>query len=141
MAQHRTEGAWVRGTWVDAAVLAQLHRSAEGRFAVRLSSGETAAALVAAGLAARLADGSLLGTFEAMRAAEEGGLLLDEEPAHAAPRVDLGRWCSSAHHLQPMPAEIAGTRARGADDPHREDVSLCGRCADLLGDAGFFVAA
>ena len=71
----------------------------------------------------------------------QGGAMLDEQPAHAAPRVDLGRWCSSAHHLQPMPAEVAGTRARGADDPHGEDVSLCGRCADLLGDAGFFVAA
>lgn len=125
-------GAWLGGVHVDQVVLDQLRRSAEGRFAVRVASPRVAQALVAAGLAARLADGSLLGTFAAMSRAEEQSRTTVPGPRRPA------RWCDSSHHLHPTPADVVGVRGREPGDPHAENVSLCRRCADLLGDAGYF---
>lgn len=44
-------GAWVRGTWIDEAVLAHCQRSADGGFGFRVRSPQVRRALVEAGLA------------------------------------------------------------------------------------------
>ncbi len=58
-----------------------------------------------------------------------------------APRPEVRGWCASTHHVEPVRAVVEGRRGRSHDDPWAEDVRLCGRCADLLGEAGFFSAA
>lgn len=120
-------GAWVGATWVDHGVLDMVQRSAEGGFPFRVRSEEVADALVGLGLATRDAAGSLRG-----------------ERVAAEPTYDRGSgagvtgWCASTHHLEPVPAVVEGRRGRSADDPWAEEVGLCGRCADLMGSAGFF---
>ncbi|WP_300405259.1 hypothetical protein [uncultured Nocardioides sp.] len=126
-------GAWAGGTWIDAAVLAQAERSALGGFDFTVRSGEVADALVRHGLATRSSDRSLRGStvVSAVR----------REQAVPAPRPEVRGWCASTHHVEPVRAVVEGRRGRSQDDPWAEDVRLCGRCADLLGEAGFFTAA
>lgn len=136
MTTRTVEGAWAGGTWIDASVLAHAWRSAQGGFEFTVRTAEVADALVAHGVAERVAGRTLRGT-------------VSEEPVVPAPRrphpseggTRLARWCGSTHHTTPVDAVVAGRRARHADDAHGEEVSLCGRCADLLGDAGYFQAA
>ena len=126
-------GAWAGGTWIDATVLAQAERSALGGFDFTVRSGEVADALVRHGLATRSSDRSLRGStvVSAVR----------REQAVPAPRPEVRGWCASTHHVEPVRAVVEGRRGRSQDDPWAEDVRLCGRCADLLGEAGFFTAA
>ena len=97
------------------------------------ASGEVADALVRHGLATRSSDRSLRGStvVSAVR----------REQAVPAPRPEVRGWCASTHHVEPVRAVVEGRRGRSQDDPWAEDVRLCGRCADLLGEAGFFTAA
>ncbi|MGA8256315.1 MAG: hypothetical protein WB767_07040 [Nocardioides sp.] len=128
-------GVWVGTTWIDDTVLEHCRRSAEGGFAFRVRSSEIAMALVAAGFAVRdtTHPTALQGILNAhdIRVAE----------APSAATAPLGR-CSSSHHLDPVEATVRGHRTRSADAADgTEPAALCARCADLLGDAGFFVAA
>ena len=122
-------GAWAGGTWIDATVLAQAERSALGGFDFTVRSGEVADALVRHGLATRSGDRALRGSTVVSAVRRE-----QEVPA---PRPEVRGWCASTHHVEP----VQGRRGRSHDDPWAEDVRLCGRCADLLGEAGFFTAA
>jgi hypothetical protein len=117
------QGAWIGDTWVDDGVLAMARRSAEGGFGFRVRSAQVADAMVRSGLATRDAEGALQGR---------------RMPAYAAP---VRGWCASTHHPEPTRAVVEGRRGRSTDDPWAEDVRLCGRCADLLGEAGFFTAS
>lgn len=131
-------GAWAGGTWIDAAVLAHAHRSARGGFDFTVRSAEVADALVAHGLASRV-DGRTLRGSAAVVDVCDVAPLRRPQPEQAAREVR--GWCSSTHHVEPVRAVVEGRRGRSAEDPWAEDVRLCGRCADLLGDAGFFQVA
>lgn len=161
-------GAWVRGTWVDDAVLEHCRRSAQGGFGFRVRSSQVGHALVDAGLADRdrrdpslLTGTSLAGGLDAATVAPpasgatarppRAGFVAEPRaaaaPAAAAPRPTvpdaeefLG-FCASAHHASPVEATVSGLRqSNGAARAHTEAVVLCGRCADMLGSAGFFTA-
>lgn len=148
-------GAWVRGTWVDDAVLEHCRRSAAGGFGFRVRSEPVGDALVEAGLARRDdADPRLL-TGTARAAALETPAPAAPTPAPRAPRAGFvaeptaadrdGReflgFCASAHHAAPVEATVRGRRQRSATDPRdTEPAALCDRCADLLSAAGFFRA-
>lgn len=136
MTTRTVEGAWAGDTWIDATVLAHAWRSAQGGFDFTVRSTQVADALVAHGVATRVRDRTLRG---ADGAAEPVVVPSPREPAEA--REQVGGHCSSTHHVSPAPAVVAGRRARYADDVQGEAVRLCGRCADLLTDAGFFQAA
>ena len=123
-------GAWAGGTWIDASVLAQAQRSARGGFDFTVRSGEVADALVRHGLASRTQGRALRGAAVAC----------DVRLEEAAPAAPVTGWCASTHHVQAVAAVVGGRRGRSHDDPWAEDVRLCGRCADLLGEAGFFTA-
>ena len=125
-------GAWAGGTWIDATVLAQAERSALGGFDFAVRSAEVADALVRHGLATRSGERSLRGSSVV-------SVVRDQEVP--APRAEVRGWCASTHHVEPVRAVVEGRRGRSQDDPWAEDVRLCGRCADLLGEAGFFTAA
>lgn len=133
-------GAWAGGTWIDAAVLAHAHRSARGGFDFTVRSAEIADALVAHGLASRVDGRTLRGRTEVSEVCEQAQHPTPSVPQPVSPR-DVRGWCSSTHHVEPVPAVVEGRRGRSAQDPWAEDVRLCGRCADLLGEAGFFRAA
>ena len=94
---------------------------------------EVADALVRHGLATRSGDRALRGSTVVSAVRRE-----QEVPA---PRPEVRGWCASTHHVEPVRAVVEGRRGRSHDDPWAEDVRLCGRCADLLGEAGFFTAA
>lgn len=143
-------GAWVGGTWVDASVLAHAHRSARGGFDFTVRSGEVADALVDHGFATRVEGRTLRGAGDEVvaaaahaaaqqtpRPADRAGMAVVPEARRAE---EIAGWCSSSHHLHPVPAVVEGRRARSDGDPWAERVRLCGRCADLLGAAGFFEA-
>lgn len=132
-------GAWAGGTWIDAAVLAHAHRSARGGFDFTVRSTEVADALVAHGLASRVDGRTLRGSAAVADVCDvpQPRRIEPAEPARPAAREVRG-WCSSTHHVELVPAVVEGRRARSAQDPWAEDVRLCGRCADLLGEAGFF---
>lgn len=157
-------GAWVRGTWVDDAVLEHCRRSAQGGFGFRVRSSQVGHALVDAGLADRdrrdpslLTGTSLAGGLDAATAAAPAAPRATARPpragfvaeptAAATPRPTaplaeefLG-FCASAHHAAPVEATVSGLRqSNGAATAHTEAVVLCGRCADMLGSAGFFTA-
>lgn len=142
-------GAWAGGTWIDAAVLAHAHRSARGGFDFTVRSTEVADALVAHGLASRVDGRTLRGSAavaEVCDVPQSSDRSVPEprrsEQRPAGPSVrEVRGWCSSTHHVEPVRAVVEGRRGRGAGDPWAEDVRLCGRCADLLGEAGFFQAA
>ena len=93
-------------------------------------AGEVADALVRHGLASRTQGRALRGAAVAC----------DVRLEEAAPAAPVTGWCASTHHVQAVPAVVGGRRGRSHDDPWAEDVRLCGRCADLLGEAGFFTA-
>lgn len=134
-------GAWAGGTWIDAAVLAHAHRSARGGFDFTVRSTEVADALVAHGLASRV-DGRTLRGSAGIAELAEVPQPRGSEPVRPTPAVRKVRgWCSSTHHVEPVRAVVEGRRCRSDDDPWAEDVRLCERCADLLGEAGFFRAA
>jgi hypothetical protein len=139
-------GAWAGGTWIDAAVLAHAHRSARGGFDFTVRSTEVADALVAHGLASRV-DGRTLRGSAAVAEVCDVPQPLRQSVRETVPqprsevRPEVRGWCSSTHHVEPVRAVVEGRRGRGAGDPWAEDVRLCGRCADLLGEAGFFQAA
>lgn len=136
MTTRTVEGAWAGGTWIDASVLAHAWRSAQGGFDFTVRSTEVADALVAHGVATRVTGRTLRGAV-----AQEPVVPEPRRPHPSEGGTRLARWCSSTHHTTPVDAVVAGRRARHADDVHGEEVSLCGRCADLLGDAGYFQAA
>ncbi len=135
-------GAWAGGTWIDAAVLAHAHRSARGGFDFTVRSTEVADALVAHGLASRVDARTLRGSAAVAEVCEVPQTV-DRTVRQSVPqpRPEVRGWCSSTHHVEPVRAVVEGRRGRGAGDPWAEDVRLCGRCADLLGEAGFFRAA
>jgi hypothetical protein len=135
-------GAWAGGTWIDAAVLAHAHRSARGGFDFTVRSAEVADALVAHGLASRVDGRTLRGSATVADVCDVPQPRRSEaaQPARPAMREVRG-WCASTHHVDPVKAVVEGRRGRSAEDPWAEDVRLCGRCADLLGDAGFFQVA
>lgn len=131
-------GAWAGGTWIDAAVLAHAHRSARGGFDFTVRSTEVADALVAHGLASRVDGRTLRGSATVAEVCDvPQPRNAEQQPA----AQEVRGWCSSTHHVEPVHAVVEGRRGRGAGDPWAEDVRLCGRCADLLGEAGFFQAA
>lgn len=134
-------GAWAGGTWIDAAVLAHAHRSARGGFDFTVRSTEVADALVAHGLASRVEGRTLRGSATAAEVSDVPQPRRSQPGQPAAALREVRGWCSSAHHVEPVRAVVEGRRGRSADDPWAEDVRLCGRCADLLGDAGFFQVA
>ena len=140
MTTRTVEGAWAGGTWIDANVLAHAWRSAQGGFDFTVRSTDVADALVAHGVATRVSGRTLRGS---VAAAEPVVVPSPRRPSEARERSQeqVTGWCSSSHHASPVEAVVAGRRARHADDPHGEAVRLCGRCADLLTDAGFFQAA
>lgn len=144
-------GAWAGGTWIDATVLAHAERSARGGFDFTVRSGEVADALVSHGLASRVEGRTLRGRPEV---SEVCAAVPTPRPAprtappaaprtapRTTPRREVSGWCSSTHHVEPVPAVVAGRRGRSIDDPWAEEVRLCARCAQLLGEAGFFAAA
>lgn len=131
-------GAWVGGTWIDATVLAQAHRSARGGFDFTVRTAAVADALVSHGLAERVEGRTLRGSRGATELSDQG-VPAPRREQHPARTVSGP--CSSTHHPEPVPAVVEGRRGRSLDDPWAEDVRLCGRCADLLGEAGFFAAA
>lgn len=138
MTTRTVEGAWAGGTWIDAGVLAHAWRSAQGGFDFTVRSTEVADALVAHGVATRVSGRTLRGN-EPGAEAEPVVVPAPRRPSEA--RQQVAGWCGSTHHVSPVEAVVAGRRARHADDAHGEAVSLCARCADLLGDAGFFQVA
>lgn len=99
-------GAWVRGTWIDDAVLAHCQRSANGGFGFRVRSAEVRRALVDAGLAVHDAgDPALLtGTRLAERVIEERSTTV---PAHAV-RIHPPAPDSPAAAATPFPAPQRG---------------------------------
>lgn len=158
-------GAWVRGTWVDDAVLEHCRRSAQGGFGFRVRSSQVGHALVDAGLADRdrrdpgLLTGTALASGLDATAPTSGRSATHAPPTDsrppragfvaepAAPRTStpaaeefLG-FCASAHHASPVEATVAGLRqSNGSVRAHTEPVVLCDRCAGMLGSAGFFTA-
>lgn len=138
MTTRTVEGAWAGGTWIDASVLAHAWRSAQGGFDFTVRSTEVADALVAHGVATRVSGRTLRGAAAASVAQEP---VVVPSPRRPHPTETITGWCGSAHHATPVEAVVAGRRARHADDEQGETVRLCGRCADLLTDAGFFRAA
>jgi hypothetical protein len=134
-------GAWAGGTWIDAAVLAHAYRSARGGFDFTVRSTEVADALVAHGLASRVDGRTLRGSASVADVCDVPGPRR-AQPVQAVPAArEVRGWCSSTHHVEPVRAVVEGRRGRSSEDPWPEDVRLCGRCADLLGDAGFFQVA
>lgn len=150
-------GVWLRDVWVDDAVLAHCRRAAQGGFPFRVRSAQVARALVAAGLATPDAhDPALLtGTPLALRhlvvtdaapaaptAAPTAAAATPRAAARPAVEEEFLGYCSSTHHAhRPVEAVVRGRRPISATSQVTEPVALCGRCADLMADAGFFRAA
>lgn len=135
-------GAWAGGTWIDAGVLAHAHRSARGGFDFTVRSTEVADALVAHGLASRVEGRTLRGSATVAEVCDVPRPRRSEVAGPGRPGArEVRGWCSSRHHVEPVRAVVEGRRGRSAEDPWAEDVRLCGRCADLLGEAGFFQVA
>ncbi|CAB4765564.1 hypothetical protein GCM10027270_00510 [Nocardioides ginkgobilobae] len=134
-------GAWAGGTWIDAAVLAHAHRSARGGFDFTVRSAEVADALVAHGLASRVDGRTLRGSATVVDVCDVAPPRRPQPEQTVQAAREVRGWCSSTHHVEPVRAVVEGRRGRSAEDPWAEDVRLCGRCADLLGDAGFFQVA
>ncbi|WP_232679026.1 hypothetical protein [Nocardioides sp. R-C-SC26] len=137
-------GVRIGAVFVDDAVLDHCHRSAEGGFDFRVRRPEVAEALVAAGLAVRgRGERTVRGTGSVARrqSPTSTAATTDRAPqTRLEPERSLGR-CVSDHHLAPVDAVTRGRRARGADPAAGHDeVSLCGRCADLLARSGYFTA-
>jgi len=107
-------------------------------------SPEVASALVAAGFATRDADHPTALVGAGVDVQNSWDLPTPTSTAATAatePSTPLGA-CGSSHHLGPVEATVRGHRtlsAHAADGS--EPVALCDRCADLMGSAGFFVAA
>lgn len=139
------EGAWAGGTWIDAGVLAHAWRSAQGGFDFTVRSTRVADALVTHGLATRVSGRTLRGTAAVQEPVAQEPVVVPSprrpHPSENSQVREVTGWCASSHHVTPVAAVVAGRRARHADDAHGEAVRLCARCADLLGDAGFFRAA
>lgn len=134
-------GAWAGGTWIDAAVLAHAHRSARGGFDFTVRSAEVADALVAHGLASRVDGRTLRGSATVVDVCDVASPRRPQPEQTVQAAREVRGWCSYTHHVEPVRAVVEGRRGRSAEDPWAEDVRLCGRCADLLGDAGFFQVA
>lgn len=141
MTTRTVEGAWAGSTWIDAGVLAHAWRSAQGGFDFTVRSTEVADALVAHGVATRVSGRTLRGADASAEPVVVPSPRRPSEARATETREQVTGWCSSSHHASPVEAVVEGRRARHADDAHGEAVRLCGRCADLMSDAGFFQAA
>lgn len=149
-------GAWLGRTWVDDAVLRVAEETSRAGLPFLAPSHEVGEAFVGCGLAVwqdrrrRVLRGTALLAAVAAELADDAApaepdaawldaLFADDEATGADPAQALGH-CSSSHHPAYTPATVRGVQAVGDGSPFTMHVTLCDRCADLLGAAGYFVA-